>query len=477
MKNFSDQKFHNRSLERLNTLKTNAKINFKNINTEELARDYTQKLHKKNLKLFLDDDYTEEKLERESKLFSTYQYLKYSLGISFLIFKNLFNKKINSNYCSFSIFLDFNLNIQIPYKDYQSKFAEYLNDSTLYEDIKNSNLLIKNHEEHTNIEESHNIYYKKKFIFTEITKFLSISKSLGILASFTMTIPANLLRILFSNNLYILNRDIATYELIKILNNQSLLKNIIISNSNIYNQPFWMNDIGDRKDFKSHMLFYSLNSKRFMHQDDDCTQHQEVSYLSLINTDLAHTWNVDEKEWILAYTQIKKILFEKPILLYKNIVKKVEHKQETVCIFDIPAFQDHIITPFVSKNKNFYYTVENVCTYIKNSTELALSENYKVKLKIKRGLSDKKHHPEYLSLINSLKDKVEIIDEAKDTYDLLKDCDYSISIPMTSTYYVSRHLDIKSCFYDPTGSLLPPIGVNKSNLCLNKDELSLFLKS
>jgi polysaccharide biosynthesis PFTS motif protein len=476
----SDQFFHNRAKDRLRGLTSFLNLKYKEIPYYELQRDIIQRLYRSNQKYFFDDDFHYKFLAMKKSSTCLFTYLKYSFGILLTILSTLFQRKISTKFNSFTLFLDLNLSSMIPFKDYRNKFSQFLYESSLKSNVAQTNIVIRETQSDSVNGFCNDIFFTKNFIFTDIFRFNTISKTetFFFIFKYTFKIPGNILKITQNKYIAQMSQDIATYELIKLLNSHKLIKNIIISNSSILHQPFWLNYIGETRYFKSHIIFYSTNNKRLCHRDDETNKHNQIPYIHLLKTDIAHTWNKLEEEWLSENTQIEKVYSEKPILLYPNRSdSKTKKKRKKVCIFDIPVFLDSHIDKVVSINRYHYYSLETIRKYLMDTIDCSHQHGYSVTVKLKRGLSSKHHQKEYINLLSELKKKVEVIDYPCDIYELLSDKDYIINIPFTSTYHVAKYLKINSCFYDPTGKLLLPNGIDSTDLCINKDELSLFLKS
>jgi len=135
-----------------------------------------------------------------------------------------------------------------------------------------------------------------------------------------------------------------------------------------------------------------------------------------------------------------------------------------IVIFDaIPRKKTVSDSTLGEKNIYTYGSLQNLTDFLKDIISVSelygKSVNRTVKLSLKH---KRKLHPwmsrEYFDLVNSLlneHESLEIVPIKVNLYSLIKGADLVLSVPYSSSLYVSNYLNTLSIFYDPTTTLVP----------------------
>ena len=278
----------------------------------------------------------------------------------------------------------------------------------------------------------------------------------------------------------LLNEDIAFHALAHVSNQQHIIENIFLTNSNAIYQPLWMSNLSDRN-YKTHMGWYSQNGEfSYIFKWDPILYH-DIDFQRIV---------VDE-HWV--WTQyfadnLKKIgvpgLFHcvGPILWYLPLQTEPLKASNfiNISIFDITPHNQSKLDMIGLKDSVYNYgSYENLRAFIMDIIDVSEKyEKYKdkeVRLVLKHKRNHMKSHDQnYIKLVNFLSEsgKFKILDTVENIFSIVSRSDLVIVLPYSSPANVAKLMGVPAIFYDPSQDIIPKFD---SSGCLNfasgKEEL------
>jgi polysaccharide biosynthesis PFTS motif protein len=259
----------------------------------------------------------------------------------------------------------------------------------------------------------------------------------------------------------LLDEDIAYHALADVLNQQRLIENILITNSNASRQILWMSSLHNRY-YKLHMAWYSQNGEFSYIYKWDPIQTSDIEYKYIV---------VDENwVWTKYFADnLSKIgtlgLFHSvgPILWYLPSIKKTLYENSIkVNIFDITPYSSNKLDRGGWKGAYNYGSYENLSNFIVDIIDIAKEysehKNKKVELLLKHKRSPGSlHDNNYIGLIDSFLESKElkIIHPYENMFNLISGSDLVIVLPYSSPAHVAHYLGVPAIFYDPSQDLIP----------------------
>lgn len=284
-----------------------------------------------------------------------------------------------------------------------------------------------------------------------------------------LMLPFNLIICFFSFRMSVLIfRDFSYMAITDCLFENSLIKEVCITNSNYADQPLWMRRLQYHK-ILLHKIHYSQNNRQIITKGNPTEIANPC--LKLLVADIHWVWSDDYADFIHCLYPDKKVCVVGPIMFY-NYKTEISTKSKldqtyNICLFDVTPIYDSVAHSIgIYEN---YYGVEILNKFLldivlaKNTLESRYKVKIKLKLKHKRGFN-KNHHPNYIQLCNDLYAKNEIIavNYEENIFQMIEKSDLTISIPYTSTAQIGCLFHTEALYYDPTAEVLLHPGHNKN---------------
>lgn len=278
--------------------------------------------------------------------------------------------------------------------------------------------------------------------------------------------PVFYLRALFANPLnLLLGRDLAVLPVVRALDQARLIDAVIVTTSAFATQFLWMNGLSD-KNFKLHMIWYSQNFIPKTYKGE--LQGSNLPAARMMRVDEHWVWTEGFKAYLQTLGQHSDIRVIGPILWYLPEGQRVfDNDNIKVAVFDItPVIDDKAIFG-AAKN---YYSQDTIKKFVADVTSVCKrlsadgGREIQVLLKHKRMPIRGRHDADYVAFLEKLEQDeahFSMIDHRTNMFDLLAQCDISVSVPYTSTAYVSAHLKKPGIYYDPYAELVPKYESNE----------------
>ncbi len=258
----------------------------------------------------------------------------------------------------------------------------------------------------------------------------------------------------------VLSKDIIQYGVVRSLDENRLIRSVIITNSSFFQQPLWMR-WPDNRNFRVHELHYGQNAIPFLYKDDQVAgifppfRHVKV--------DEHWVWTEGYKSFIKETGHKGPIHVVGPIVWYlpeKNEIKRIG-KKITIAVFDVaPVYQSvadkmGIIYYYYTANKliEFLAGIITVCEELTKE----LNRDIRIILKSKRHFTEGLHDKSYIDYVNMIQrryQQIEVADYRSNIFSLIDECDFSVSIPYTTVPYVAAYLQKPAAYYDPYSELI-----------------------
>lgn len=261
--------------------------------------------------------------------------------------------------------------------------------------------------------------------------------------------------------LCLLGRDLAYHALVKHLNDEKLVENVVITNSNYTAQPLWMHALPGRR-FRVHMVWYSQNAIPLVYSD--CPIRANIPNFRHLQVDESWVWTEPFAQYLKQLAIPGQIHVVGPILWHLPRVSSSEVEQTTdivIALFEVTPVKDSLASTLGLFGN--YYSPRNMVQFLKESVaagkELERQKRRRVRilLKHKRGHSLKIHDEGYIALVADLAahDELELVPYDCNMYELLGRTDVAIVIPYSSPAYVANSLGAKALYFDPSKTLVP----------------------
>lgn len=243
----------------------------------------------------------------------------------------------------------------------------------------------------------------------------------------------------------LLNQAVLSAQL-RIIPSKFLAKEYLFHNSNWIYRPLWTYD-AEKSGATISFYFYSTNNESFKRKSG----YPEIPYgWKAITWSRFLVWNehqanfvrrcVDDGEFKINI--VGPIWFSSKLAYLNNIPSK------TVAVFDVQPLRSSFYSLLAQDFD--YYTPQVVIQFLVDIQDVLSECSYTMALKRKRDVG-RLIHPKYLSCVKAL-DKTENfinIDSGLDAMSLIKNCDFVISIPFTSTALLGFYAGKPSIYYDP----------------------------
>jgi len=260
----------------------------------------------------------------------------------------------------------------------------------------------------------------------------------------------------------ILGEDFSYHATGVSLNNNNLIKDIVITNSNMSRQLLWMSNLPKKK-HTLHMVWYSQNAPFAFAFKKDGVISAEINYRH-IRVDETWLWT-EYFAKILRSLGIDSIFHIVGPILWYLPVQEIPHKRNyiNICVFDVLPYNAKTLAEIGYSNLYRYYSFENMSKFITDIIEVAntleeiKNSSVRVILKQKRGRNKNHHDYRYLDFIDNLIDngKIILFDHTSNIYSMISNSDVVINYPYTSTAYIADYVGIPAIFFDPTEELIP----------------------
>lgn len=280
-----------------------------------------------------------------------------------------------------------------------------------------------------------------------------------------------------------------TYNFYKLIENDAFHLNsqnwnikeakFFFDNNYMFDQPLWILS----KDIKKNNIFvYFVSSNFDLIYLDNQDEIPYSGYRSL-NWDNFIVWDKRQKEIVSKNIDKQNVNFlvKEPIPnfpLVKSTIKintkKFSRDKKNILIFDVQPYRFGRFIYLGMPNE--YYTFENTKKFYNDI--LSVTDYDKCKLFFKKKRDSKNIDKKYNFFLENLKSK-NIINEIHHDSNIFEifqnDINFkAISMPFTGPSYVADYFNIKSCFYDPTGSISNDYSWNL-NTIFEKKKLKEFI--
>lgn len=258
--------------------------------------------------------------------------------------------------------------------------------------------------------------------------------------------------------LALLSYDIIQAIIVRQLEAKGLIKDVILTNSNFFEQTLWMR-AHNSKNFKVHKVHYSQNTRPFVYKDDPFIGF--FPPFRHVKVDTHWVWTEGYKNYMYELGHKGDVEVIGPILFYtpKSVDQRTDNEIR-VAIFDVtPVYLEYSEKIGIIRN---YYSSDNMFNFISGILESCKSlENETGKkvrffLKSKRSFKNKIHDERYINYIHQLSETnpyFTLLEHSENLFSLIENCDISISYPYTSVPYVSSFLKKPAIYFDAGGEL------------------------
>ena len=321
-------------------------------------------------------------------------------------------------------------------------------------------------------------YTKRSPLDYAITNCLN-GKELASLFIEHLFLPLYFIRCAFNSGFnLLLGQDLALLKIVNFLNRCSVVGAMVTTTSGFESQPIWMNGLKNRN-YRLHMLWYSQNFIPKIYRNEK--EGSNLPGAKLMSVDEHWVWTDGFSQFLKSLGLSSKINVVGPIMWYLEDSNYVPNESLQIVLFDVTPREG--ANPFACL-KN-YYSVELMEKFVLDVVKVCnnLSEKYTINisvlLKHKRDISPA-HSKRYLNFIDALVNDgdIRLLDHNVNTFSLINDSLLSISVPYTSTAYVSSFLKKIGIYYDPFSEISPLF--EKSDylkFASNYDDLKAFVEA
>jgi hypothetical protein len=256
----------------------------------------------------------------------------------------------------------------------------------------------------------------------------------------------------------LLCRDLALIPAVRLLDEKGVIEAIVITTSFFTGQPLWMKGT-TRQRFKLHMIWYSQNFIPKVYAGD--TERPNLPSARHMRVDVHWVWTDGFAGYLRELGQSSEMRVVGPILWYLPEPVPGLGDGIKLCLFDVTPLRDGLTVFGAIRN---YYSVETITKFVSDIVALrsriaaASGREAVILLKHKRPPEGERHDSSYLDFLDQLARSdtgFRLIDHQTNLFGLLSACDLSISVPYTSTAYVSAALGKPAIYYDPFAELIP----------------------
>jgi len=261
--------------------------------------------------------------------------------------------------------------------------------------------------------------------------------------------------------LVLLGRDLSYIPVCDYLERKNLIQDIIITTSSFTTQPLWMKGLSNRNSHL-HMVWYSQNFIPKMYRGDESVSN--LPSARHMRVDTHWVWTDGFGQYLKNLGQTSNIHVVGPILWYMPKKEESYSGQSSIkiAVFDVTPVAKTASVFGAAKN---YYSSDTMTKFLNDIVDICADiktnygKNIEILLKHKRSVTSREDYDlSYIKLVDELNKKrseFRTIPHDVNLYGLLEVCDVSISIPYTSTAYVSAKYNKPSLYYDPFAELVP----------------------
>ncbi len=350
------------------------------------------------------------------------------------------------------------------YDDDDTRFVKFCRQGPILPLTTANNVIVKS-KKPPGIKTDSRICYSAHPVIYLVSNYLSRTTRLALFLRH-MGAPLVYLYALFNCPLNVLvSRDLSVVPIVRSLDDKDLLEAILLTTSAFASQFLWMKGLINQK-FKLHMLWYSQNfvPKTYVGEK----QSSNLPAARLMRIDTHWVWTEGFGVYLKKLGQDSQINVVGPILWYlPEGEENFKGFGIKVAVFDITpvidnkavfgALKNYYSLPTISK---FVADIVNICDEISATT----GKQIQILLKHKRVPVSGRHDSSYIDYLEKLdreKAGFKMIDHNTNLFDLLEECDLSISVPYTSTAYVAATVKKPGIYYDSSAELLPKYEISE----------------
>jgi polysaccharide biosynthesis PFTS motif protein len=258
----------------------------------------------------------------------------------------------------------------------------------------------------------------------------------------------------------LISNDLAYLPAVRAIDRVGLVESVVITNSSFGAQPLWMRPHSKRT-FRVHEIHYSQNTAGFRYIAD--SMGDQYPAFRHVRVDKHWVWTPGYKTRLESLGHLGRTHVVGPIMMYLP-GPALHHSDDEfrIAVFDVTPVYSHKATQIGAISN--YYSTENMLSFIDQIVEICEDverlghKRARILLKHKRSFTKNFHDHRYLECIDRLaqdNDSFEVVPYDNNIFSMLASCDLSISIPYTSTAYVSSHMHKPAIYFDPTRLLFP----------------------
>jgi polysaccharide biosynthesis PFTS motif protein len=224
----------------------------------------------------------------------------------------------------------------------------------------------------------------------------------------------------------------------------------LVSNSGWLYRPLWTyaaEEVGCRISF----YFYSTNAAVFKAPEGYPRQN---NHWELCTWPRYLVWEGGQESFLRRLGLAGEVERVGPIWFSDADAKLPEVSHPAVAVFDVQPMRDSIYMPLALGFE--YYTAATAIGFAEDICEAARALNVSVLWKRKRHIGSNAHR-RYARVMDSFTQSGVIIpvEPGLAAQHIIREADCVISMPFTSTALLARSMNKPSCYYDPTGRVLP----------------------
>lgn len=229
---------------------------------------------------------------------------------------------------------------------------------------------------------------------------------------------------------------------------KNLPKDIIFNLSDLYYRPLWTYSLENRGS-RVFMIWYSTNNQA--NYKKKINEKFFYDWFN-INWPINVVWNHKQKIWLEDYigAQKTKIIYFGHVWLNDcKMTLEFPKNQKYLSVFTVSPYR---LTRFSMSNEDEFELLkcENSINFLKDIIDLSKKKNFRIILKNKRIIS-KAYHPKYINFLKNNEKNFININQNISPIKILENSFASINFPFTSTAYLSKNMNLPTCYYDTTG--------------------------